>query len=258
MNTVKRTFFCECISSVFIAGETVSLEFIWPGPAPRGGQFFLIKPVRTGVFLGRPISVAGWAVKEEANILRFLVARRGQGSRDLTELRPGEEAELTGPLGNYWAQPEILECINEGPVAIVAGGIGIAPLLALARELEEKKKVFDFYAGFRSGSFGLESIKPRTLIVASEDGSESLKGRIPDFFDPSGYGGVFTCGPEPMLRQVGGACTANGVPCFISVEKHMACGVGACLGCTVKTTGGNRRCCTDGPIFNAGELCFEG
>jgi NAD(P)H-flavin reductase len=217
--------------------------------------------MRTGVFLGRPISVAGWALKKEAGdensgILRFLVARRGRGSRDLTELRPGEEAELTGPLGNYWVQPEILECINEGPVALVAGGIGIAPLLALARELEEntQKKVFDFYAGFRFGSFGLESIKPRTLIIASEDGSEGFKGRIPDFFVPSGYGGVFACGPEPMLRQVGDTCIASGVPCFISVEKHMACGVGACLGCTVKTKGGNRRCCTDGPIFNAGEL----
>ena len=92
--TDKRAFFCECIGSAFVAADTVSLEFLWPGPAPRGGQFFLIKPRRAGVFLGRPISVAGWKPGETGEdenadgrnadgILRFLVTRRGQGSRNL-------------------------------------------------------------------------------------------------------------------------------------------------------------------------------
>ena len=237
------------------------MEFIWPGPVPRGGQFFLIKPRRTGVFLGRPISVAGWEVSGTGAILRFLVARRGQGSRELVDLRPGEEAELIGPLGNYWA----LLDIPEGPVALVGGGIGIAPLLAFALELGEKPRnhvLFDIYAGFRTGSFGLDDIKSRTpglrsLIIATEDGSLGVKGRIPDFFTPSGYSAVCACGPEPMLRVVGDSCIAAGVPCYISVEKHMACGVGACLGCTVRTTRGNRQCCTDGPIFNAQEIVFD-
>ena len=253
----KRTFVCECISSVFVAGDTVSQEFLWPGPAPQGGQFFLIKPRRTGIYLGRPISAAGWKPGGSAgSILRFLVARRGRGSRELVDLRPGEEAELSGPLGNCWAQAEI----PPGPVALVGGGIGIAPLLAFVPELDARP--FDFYAGFRTGSFGLENIEarppgPRSLIIATEDGSRGMKGFITDFFAPSGYSGVFACGPEPMLRVVGDACIACGVPCFISMEKHMACGVGACLGCTVKTTLGNRRCCADGPIFKAEEVCFD-
>jgi len=254
----KKTFFCECTKVCFVSGDTISLEFIWPGPAPRGGQFFLIRPRRTGVFLGRPISVAGWKAAESLGqgILRFLVVRRGKGSRELTDLLPGEEAELSGPLGNCWAQVDV----PAGPIALVGGGVGIAPLLAVVPELKDRP--FDFYAGFRTGSFGLEDIKsqapgPRSLIIATEDGSLGLKGRIPDFFTPSGYSGVFACGPEPMLKAVGDNCIASGVPCFISVEKHMACGVGACLGCTVKTTRGNRRCCTDGPIFNAQEICFE-
>jgi NAD(P)H-flavin reductase len=128
--------------------------------------------------------------------------------------------------------------------------------LAYAAELDERS--FDFYAGFRTGSFALENIRPRSLVVATEDGSRGEKGRITDFFTPTSYSAVFACGPEPMLKAVAGVCIAGGgVPCFISMEKHMACGVGACLGCTVKTTRGNRRCCADGPIFNAREICFD-
>jgi len=248
-----KAFICECVNTVFVAADTISLEFIWPGPAPRGGQFFLIKPRRTGVFLARPISAAGW----KPGVLRFLVARRGRGSRELVDIRPGEEAELIGPLGNFWARFDV----SKGPVALIAGGIGIAPLMAYAMELGEIPQnpvTFDFYAGFRTGSFGLENIKARALIVATEDGSQGLKGRIPDFFTPSGYSAVYACGPEPMLKAVGDVCIAGEIPCFISVERHMACGVGACLGCTVKTTGGNRRCCSEGPIFSAEEVCFEG
>jgi NAD(P)H-flavin reductase len=187
--------------------------------------------------------------------LRFLVVRRGQGSRDLVDMRPGEEAELIGPLGNSWPVADIPLDKSSGCVALVSGGIGIAPLLAVIPELG--KKHFDFYAGFKTASFGLEHIKPRTLIISTENGSEGLKGRIPDFFIPTGYCRVFACGPQPMLKTVGDACIAAEVPCFVSTEQRMACGVGVCLGCNVKTTGGNRRCCTDGPVFNAEELRFE-
>jgi len=249
---------CECTSSAFVAGDVAALEFLWPGPAPRGGQFFLLKPQRTGVFLGRPISAAGWKPKNAAKplsggIVSFLVLRRGRGSRELMDMRPGEEAELLGPLGNTWAQMD--SNADTSPIALVSGGVGIAPLLLYACELG--KRPFDFYAGFRTGSFGLEKIKPRSLTIATEDGSQGLKGRIPDFFTPSGYRAVFACGPEPMLKIVGDACIASEIPCYVSLEKHMACGVGACLGCTVKITGGNRLCCKDGPIFNVEEVCFD-
>jgi len=271
----KKTCVCECTISAFVTVDTIRLEFFWPGPAPRPGQFFLIKPRRTGAFLPRPFSVAGWKARKQkapaknqgqrgvdgGGTLRFLVAMKGRGSRELAAMRPGEEAELTGPLGNTWP----LELIPRGPVALIAGGIGIAPLLALASELEKKPNasvhepdgfVFDFYAGFKSGAFG-QKLKARNLIIATEDGSQGLKGRITEFFNPTGYKVVFACGPEPMLKTVVDICFDARVPCFMSVEKHIACGVGACLGCTVKTTGGNRRCCVDGPVFNAEELCFE-
>jgi NAD(P)H-flavin reductase len=298
----KRVYICECTNFAFVAADTVSLEFFWPGPAPRSGQFFLVKPKRTGVFLARPISVAGFKPRkatgktkasggqaekrsriadrrqkadprikfdrrinidrrwDEGGLIRFLVVRRGQGSRDIVDIRPGEEAELIGPLGNFWplndTQPNFYKRKPAAsPVALVGGGIGVAPLLAIVSELE--KKPYDFYAGFRTGSFGLEDIKPNALIIATEDGSAGVKGRILDFFTPKGYSRVFACGPKPMLKAVSDICIAGGIPCFICIEKHMACGVGACLGCNIKTIQGNRRCCTDGPIFNAKEICFE-
>lgn len=301
----KRIYPCECTNFAFVAADTVSLEFNWPGPPPKSGQFFLIKPRRSGVFLGRPISVAGYKPRklssagkvrkspryserrnfaaerrqktnrrmrydrrinvdrrfDEGGVLRFLVVRRGQGSRDIVDIRPGEEAELIGPLGNFWPLDDIPPDFLRGkpvagPVALIGGGIGIAPLLTIPQELG--KKSYDFYAGFRTGSYGLEAIKPKALILATEDGSAGVKGRILDFFAPKGYCRIYVCGPEPMLKAVADICIANGVPCFLSIEKHMACGVGACLGCNIKTISGSRRCCTDGPIFNVEEICFEG
>jgi NAD(P)H-flavin reductase len=252
----------------------------------------MIKPRRTEVFLSRPISVAGWKPRkqttsgqivekrfrpdrhqrvtrnmkvdrrinadrrlENGGILTFFVTKRGRGSRDLADMRPGEEAELIGPLGNSWPLADVNAEKPADLIALIGGGAGIAPLLALSPELG--KRPFDFYAGFRSGSFGLENISPKALIIATEDGSQGVKGRILDFFAPSGYNMIFACGPEPMLKHISGACIARGIPCFISMASRMACGVGACLGCKIKTTRGNLCCCKDGPIFNAEEICFE-
>ena len=293
----KKFYSCECISSTLLSGDTSSLEFVWPGPAPMAGQFFFIKPKWSGVFLGRPISVAGWKPnrqtvfqgnadrrsskdrrdrggkhkKEDAvfstdrragsgGVLRFIITRIGQGSRELTAIRPGEEAGLSGPLGNSWNPDQIPLEISKGKIqgafALVGGGAGIAPLLALSQEL--RKKTFDFYAGFRAGAFGLENLQSKALIIATEDGSQGVMGLISDYFSPMGYNAVFACGPDPMLEAIAKSCASKGVPCYISTGKHMACGVGACLGCKIKTTRGELLCCADGPIFRAEEIIFEG
>jgi NAD(P)H-flavin reductase len=269
--SLRKCLFSRCTDSSYLNEEIVSLEFAWSGPFPRAGQFFMIKPEYSTVFLARPISVAGWQAAEGgAGILRFLIAKRGRGTEELTRLKPGEGAELSGPLGNSWADMTVPESFTgnfRGTAAFVSGGAGVAPLACYAQELDALRQgfdksegsglVYDFYAGFKSGLYGLEKIKPRSLIVATEDGSEGLQGRVPDFFSPVGYGAVFACGPEIMLKVVASACAGMGTPCFVSMEQRMACGTGACLGCTIKTWKGNRRCCADGPIFNAEELCFE-
>jgi NAD(P)H-flavin reductase len=214
----------------------------------------MIRPERSSLFLGRPISVAGWHFGDSNAALssvRFLIAKRGKGTEELAGLKPGEQVELTGPLGNAWGAM----LIPEGPIALVGGGIGIAPLTAFAEELGDSD--YDLYAGFKSASFGLEGLRPRSLIIASEAGGSGSRGLILDFLEPAKYRTVYACGPEPMLKAVAASCKAVGVPCLVSMERHMACGVGACLGCAIKTIRGNRRCCADGPIFMAEELIFD-
>jgi NAD(P)H-flavin reductase len=94
-------------------------------------------------------------------------------------------------------------------------------------------------------------------VVATEDGCEGCTGRIPDYLEGADYSAVYACGPEAMLRAVAKSCENAGTPCWLSLERRMACGVGACLGCTVATKAGNRRCCADGPIFSSQEVIFD-
>ena len=263
-----QSVFCELINNISINNEIFRLDFVWPGPVPKAGQFFMVKPKRSGVFLGRPISVANW----QPPAVKFLIARRGRGTLELASMRTGEEAELVGPLGNAW-EDFLPKAGKDGkPVALIGGGIGLAPLLALLGESPKQYQApdphspFDMYSGFRTGFkndeekftlLGMAYSRAENVIVATEDGKDGQKGLIPDFLEPEKYAAVCACGPEPMLKAAAAKCRAAGVPCFISLERRMACGVGACLGCTVKTVNGNRRCCADGPIFNAEEVIFD-
>jgi dihydroorotate dehydrogenase (NAD+) catalytic subunit len=269
--------------------ETIfRLDCGWAGPEPRAGQFFMLKPEGSPVFLPRPVSLAGWSGKTGIKQLTFLIARRGAGTAELARLLSGETLELSGPLGNAWgdflpsAESFGAETKNKGidagaktlqkAAALVGGGIGIAPLLSLVQELSGKNTTksggfsFDFYAGFKRGFkntaerdalFMTVTALPEYIIAAEEDGGE-LTGKIPDFLDPSRYAAVCACGPEPMLRAVAEKCNESGTPCYVSMERTMACGVGACLGCSVDTLRGRRRCCADGPVFPAGEIFFDG
>jgi len=260
----KKSFrICAVAANRAVADGIFELVVSWEGDAPLPGQFFLVKPVRSSVFLGRPISVFAFG----NGGVSLMTARRGTGTKELEDLRVGEEVEMTGPLGKVWPadgiasyddplRGRISDALSCGkPLALVGGGIGLAPLVFLARGLPAGS--YDLYAGFRSRSYGLEGLQPRTLVLATEDGCEGCRGRVPDYLNARDYGAVFACGPDPMLRAVVASCREAGVPCVVSMEKRMACGVGACLGCTVATVNGNRRCCVDGPIFDANEVLFD-
>jgi len=256
-----------------INGDIFRLDCGWTGSSPRLGQFFMLKPQKSRVFLPRPISAAFW--DGASGVLSFLILRRGKGTQELGALQPGETIELFGPLGNSWE--DFLAPRDSGKpdgiFALVGGGIGIAPLLSLPSQYPGH---FDFYAGFRAdfdtkseqeNLFGAVTPHVRKLVLAFEQRRDSpplrdtnekicvCQGRIPDFLNPADYQAVFACGPEAMLKAVAEQCAtagaAAGVPCYVSLERRMACGVGACLGCTVPTARGNRRCCADGPIFPA-------
>ncbi|MDR2793119.1 MAG: dihydroorotate dehydrogenase electron transfer subunit [Treponema sp.] len=226
---------------------------------PKAGQFFLIKPRRSSVLLGRPISVAHY----DGRSVHFLIMKLGAGTRELAETGEGEELSMIGPLGNGWADflPGVPQ--NGKPIAFVSGGLGCAPLMYFAEEPAIRSfPSFHFYAGFPTASpqlTGMITALPmpaHKLIVTTDDGTDGEKGFITDALNAGDYAAVFSCGTPAMLKTVAAICGKAGTACFISTENRMACGVGACLGCTVRTVYGNKRCCTDGPVFNAMEALF--
>ena len=137
---------------------------------------------------------------------------------------------------------------------MVFGGIGIAPLYEVVKNLQECE--IDLYAGFREKSYSTEAFKEyvENIYIATESGEEGEKGYITDILEVNKYDMVLCCGPEVMMKKVVKMCKEKKVPIYISMEKHMACGVGACLGCTCKTKDGNKRTCKEGPVFLGDEL----
>ena len=260
MTSQKQSLTCKLLANTPINSNVFRLDFAWSGAVPKAGQFFMLKPKRSGVFLGRPIAVASW---DKSGIVRFIIEMVGKGTQELSFMNPGEMAELIGPLGKAWTD-FLPQMPIEKPIALVGGGIGIAPLTALF--YERPGHIFDVYSGFKTGFasqkekdalLGIAFREAYNVIIATEDGTEEQKGFIHSFLEPKKYSAVCACGPKPMMKAVADLCRNAGVLCFASMDQRMACGVGACLGCTVKTTGGNKRCCADGPVFNAEELNFD-
>jgi NAD(P)H-flavin reductase len=260
MDAPKQSLLCRLADNRRVTAGIMRLDFEWQGSQPRAGQFFMIKPRRSAVFLARPLSVAG----TDGGTVSFVAALRGAGSAELAAMVAGETALLTGPLGNCWADFAIHD--TKKPVAMLSGGVGIAPLAAFrAESLRRNNLKFDFLAGFRRSEdgkalFSALGIGTDDTLIAGEDikaPSGIRRGLVTDFLDAGKYAAVFACGPAPMLKTAAALCRKAGVPCFVSLEKRMACGTGACLGCTVQTRSGNRRCCADGPIFDAVEVFFD-
>lgn len=214
----------------------------------KPGQFFMLSAWEEQALLPRPISVQD--IDEKG--IYFLYQLKGKGTKLLRSLKQGDYMKLLGPLGNGFDISKL-----HGRVAVVAGGIGIAPMNYLVKSL--KGCTVDLYCGFRTESYGMETIKEyiNKAYLASDNGTIGHKGFITDLFHPTGYDYVLCCGPEPMMNKVALKCREASVPVYISTEKFMACGLGACLVCTCKTVKGNKRSCTDGPVFLGEELILN-
>ncbi|MGO5065189.1 dihydroorotate dehydrogenase electron transfer subunit [Clostridium sporogenes] len=223
-----------------------TLEGIFKG---KPGQFYMIRAWKNEPILWRPISIHD--ISE--NSIEFLYKVEGKGTQILSQIRSEEEVEIMGPLGNGFD----LENIN-GKVAIVVGGIGIAPMNYLLKSIKNTK--VDFYVGFRDEVYITEKFNNlvEKLVVVTEDGSSGEKGYVTDYFNPEGYDLVLCCGPEIMMDKVILICREKRIPLYVSMEKRMACGIGACLVCTCKTRFGNKRTCKDGPVFKGEDIILKG
>ena len=249
---------CELVNKHIINEEFFILQFTWNHSIPKAGQFFMLKPPRCSTFLPRPIGV--FEYNENQKQVKFLISKRGKGTIELSHVAVGEKVQLTGPLGNSWA--DFLP--DAGNIALVSGSAGVAPLAALVAERPEFN--YYFFAGFRQGFREKDeedailgaAVKSKKVVVTAEDGRNALIGKIVDFiFEPQKFDMILGCGPAPMLNALKKKCAPKGIPCFISMESRLACGVGACHGCAVKTVKGFKRCCKDGPIFSAGDVIFD-
>lgn len=247
---------CKAVEGAKPFGSVYLLKIV-ADVMPEAGQFFMLHPERSNTILSRPISVYHVEEKENGqNEIWFLILVKGEGTQELCSLRNGDKVNLLGPCGKGW---DVKAAIGK-KILIVGGGIGVAPVAGLAECLENGS--YDFYASFKSGSYGLEYVKANKLVITTDDGSAGIKGMLPvalteDAVKNGNYDAVYACGPTPMLAYVKQVAEKVGVQCWISMEARMACGVGVCLGCTIETTEGKKRCCKDGPVFDSKILPFE-
>lgn len=239
------------------------------GPRPAPGQFYMLASAvewqgESGrPFLPRAVSVA--RILGEAGSLRleFLIEAVGPGTDRLAVLGPGDRCWVAGPFGNGFSSPKQLNPDAVGAV-LVGGGIGIAPMAVLRRELVARGVATRTLLGFRdrdhSGAietlFGCEETR-----LAFEDGSSGHRGYVTDLLgrvlagDDVAGAAVYSCGPPAMLEAVRTMCAGHDLPVELALESPMACGFGACFGCAVpKPDGGYLRLCVDGPVLRGDEI----
>jgi dihydroorotate dehydrogenase electron transfer subunit len=239
------------------------------GPEPRAGQFYMLAAAdgwgqRTGrPYLPRAFSVAAAQEAEDGVRLDFLVEAVGPGTERLAGLEPGAGLWITGPLGRPFSMPRDLGSEIAGAI-LVGGGIGIAPLGILRRELAAAGVPQRILLGFRDREHagGVEQLfRCEEVRLASEDGHAGHRGYVTDLLgvllegDSARDAAVYACGPPGMLEAVRAMCTARGVACQLAMEAPMACGYGACFGCAVPLAGGGyMRLCVDGPVVDAARI----
>ncbi len=220
------------------------------------GQFIGVYPKDKSTILPRPISIC--EVNADKTALRLVYRIAGQGTKEFSNWQAGDTVEILGVLGNGFP----LEEGKGKKVFLMGGGIGVPPILQLAKELDADKSVI---VGYRDGKLFLKEDldKYAKVYIATEDGSVGTKGNVMNAIEENALDAevIFACGPMPMLRAIKKYAAQKGIKAYISLEEHMACGVGACLGCVVKTKEvdhhshvNNARICTDGPVFEAEEV----
>lgn len=229
------------------------------------GQFVMVKTKSDSRLLKRPISICESDISE--GTIRLVYRAVGYGTKELSLAKEGESFELLGPLGNGFP---IEEAQDKKNILLVGGGIGVPPLLSLAKALRltgiDKSSITAVlgYSGMKAGIFLNEEFgKAVNVIMSSDDGSVGTRGTVMDAIKERDLkpGIIYSCGPMPMLKAIKTYAEERFIPAYISLEEKMACGVGVCLGCMVKTREkdghskvNNARVCTEGPVFEAGAV----
>jgi dihydroorotate dehydrogenase electron transfer subunit len=246
-----------------VAAAVVRLDLQAPSVAATAtpGQFVMLGPLSeesSDPFLNRPFSIAGVGPEGTVHLIIGVV---GRGTEMLARLKPGERIGMLGPQGHGFSAP-----LAERRLLLVAGGLGIAPLRFLALRAAERRvpAVLLYGAATKARLVALDELVDRevTVRLATDDGSAGARGMVTELLAEelsreapgAAPGTIAACGPMPMMRTVSDLGSRAAWPVELSLESHMACGVGACLGCAIDLPGGKRRACVDGPVFPSHEV----
>ncbi|MFA5356279.1 MAG: dihydroorotate dehydrogenase electron transfer subunit [Candidatus Omnitrophota bacterium] len=245
---VKGDYFCLAMRAPWIAKESVP------------GQFLNIKV--SGSYeplLRRPFSIH----KAGGPDIWILYEVVGEATRILSGRKPGEYINVIGPLGKGFDYT--LSVAGDRLSILTSGGMGVAPLLFLAEKLSKSRKLALIGARDKEHLLCEKELKDLgcAVRVSTDDGSRGFKGYVGDLLEKelSDMGDtqravIYACGPRPLLKEISRVSKKHGIAAQISMEEHMACGIGACLGCVVNTKEGFKRACKEGPVFNAGEVIW--
>lgn len=217
------------------------------------GQFVQVRVDGSpDTFLRRPFSVHD--VNYKTNTIKLLIQVAGSGTKALSILKNGDLLNMIFPLGNSFSLPGLGE-----KTLLVGGGCGVAPLMYLAKYLKSNNCEFDILMGFRNRDriIQFEAYKELgRVLLTTEDGSEGEKGFVTNHsvLAEEKYDRIYCCGPDSMMKAVAEYSRKNKIHCEVSLENLMACGIGVCLCCVVKTINGNVCSCTEGPVFNINDI----
>ncbi len=228
----------------------------------KPGNFIEIRVSETTVpFLRRPISI--YNLNKDEGTLEFIFQIKGEGTKLLSKKEEGDLIDIIGPLGMG-----TFKINNYEKIAVIGGGIGVFPLYELSKEAKKEKREVSIYLGFRNKDYVVleQEFKDVSdkLIITTDDGSYGIKGfainELEKDLKNKKIDCIYACGPLPMLRAVKKLAMEKNIPCQISLEERMGCGIGVCLGCAVKTARSSDEnpqyfhVCKGGPVFQAKDV----
>jgi len=250
---MKHFINVEILSHESIDNGVYSLVLHAPKIAAEAkpGQFVMVYLDKSDLLLPRPISLCD--ADKAAGTITLVYMVVGEGTSVMSQWQAGQTIKIMGPLGNGFS----IEGLQNA--TLVGGGLGVPPLVFLQKELTKNGIPTKIYLGFKEKSnmkalFAGQQIAAN-LHIATDDGSDGQKGLVTGLLkDVSSP--ILACGPAPMLKALSQYAKSANIPCQVALEERMACGIGACVGCAVKTVTGYQLCCKSGPVFDSEEVVW--
>lgn len=254
-----QQFNTDILSNNCIGSSYYEMTFKWHNsiPAPQPGQFLAVRAEDSFTpLLRRPFAFSSFN-KNQASII---YQKRGPATEILSRKNSGDKIDIIAPMGNSF-----LENTGKNKTYIlVAGGIGLGPMLFLGNLLKKQSKKFIFIFGCRTGNLipSCRQLNELNAIICTDDGTKGFHGTVLDYLteiDINCSFELYCCGPEPMLRACHFFSESKGITCRVSMEQIMACSIGACMGCVikVKSKNGFARVCKEGPVFDSRNIVWS-